>query len=158
VAGLGGGVVMALGLVVVLLVRSHTSMVSAAKGSTAEAAEIDDGTTVIGGDPDASRPPHWVPSYPALQSESGGMKKEAKSTISGTYLARTKDTPEKVKEYFESTLDADGFETKATTSNTDGSESFTIDATKANAKRRITVMANRERGTTNLMIRYQGPK
>ena len=152
------------GLIVVLFLRIHPGTVKdgAHAAGVDGAGEAGDsgpaGAAIITGDPDASRPPKWVPSYPALQSESGGIRQEARDTISGTYLARTKDTPAKVKDYFDSTLQADGFETEATTSNTDGNEAITIDATNAGRKRKITVMASSERGTTSLMIRYQGPK
>jgi hypothetical protein len=177
-AGIGCGALVLISLIVgALLLRSCAVKVKEAavdfKNAKGETVSVDtsaansggkvvikgpDGSTVVGGDPDATLPPRWVPAYPAAQSQSGGVKQETKEAITGTYLARTKDAPDKVKDYFESTLKADGFETEVTTADTDGNESAVITATKDDVKRKVTIMANREKGTTNLVITYQGPK
>jgi hypothetical protein len=114
--------------------------------------------TVTGNDPAGILPPKWVPSYPAAQDQGDQTREETKDTIRGTYRARTMDAPEKVKDYFESTLKADGFETETTTTDTDGSEVATVTATIDGGKRKITVKAGAGKGTTNLVISYQGPK
>ena len=116
------------------------------------------GTTVTGSDPSATLPPKWVPAYPAMQAQDGGTKRETKETIGGSYTARTQDAPDKVKDYFESTLKADGFETSADTGNTDGAEFATITGIYDGGKRKITIKANTEKGHTNLAITYEGAK
>ena len=79
-----------------------------------------DGSEVTTGDPQYTRPPEWVPSYPSGHDEPGGMTRETKDQISGTYLGTTKDAPDKVREYFESTLKAAGFATRWTLASVDG--------------------------------------
>ncbi|MEI9897402.1 MAG: hypothetical protein WDN28_26990 [Chthoniobacter sp.] len=109
-------------------------------------------------DRDATLPPRWVPSYPAAQTQDGGTKEETKDKISGTYLAKTRDDPEKVKDYFEGTLQADGFETEVKSSSTDGNDSTIVTATVKGGTRKLTVTATREKGVTNLVISYEGTK
>jgi len=111
-----------------------------------------------GSDRDATLPPRWVPSYPAAQGQEGGTKRETKDKIAGTYLAKTKDDPDKVKDYFDSTLKADGFETDVKSTSTDGNDSTIVTATVNGGKRKLTVTATSEKGVTNLVITYEGAK
>lgn len=109
-------------------------------------------------DRDAMLPPRWVPSYPAAQAQDGGTKKETKDKIAGTYLAKTRDDPNKVKDYFESTLKADGFDTEVKSTSTDGNDSTIVTASVNGGARRLVVTATSEKGVTNLVITYEGAK
>ncbi|MEP6668849.1 MAG: hypothetical protein ABJF10_06845 [Chthoniobacter sp.] len=109
-------------------------------------------------DRDATLPPRWVPSYPAAQGQDGGTRRETKDKIAGTYLAKTRDDPDKVKDYFDSTLKADGFETEVKSTSTDGNDSTMVTATVNGGKRKLTVKATSEKGVTNLVITYEGAK
>jgi hypothetical protein len=172
-AAIGGSVIALLVLIGVAIaifdeVRTvHLSVVKADAGSDPQSSNKatatltvagPDGTTVTSSDPTATLPPKWVPAYPAAQAQAGGTKKESKDTVSGTYFARTQDDPDKVKDYYDSTLKADGFETKVATANTDGSESTTVTATMDDRKRKIAVKASSEKGHTNLEITYEGAR
>lgn len=171
IAGIGCGGLVLLGVLAVVVlfkwtavrVNNATADVSydGKKPNTATATlTVDgpDGTTITSNDPAATFPPNWVPAYPAAQAQADGMKHETKDTINGTYRARTTDEPGKVKEYFESTLQADGFETSITTTDTDGAESVVVTATNDASKRKITVKASSEKDHTNLVITYEGQK
>ena len=109
-------------------------------------------------DPAKVLPPKWVPSYPAAQDLENHTRQDTKDTISGTFRTRTRDTPEKVKDYFASTLKADGFETETTTTEANGSDVTVVTAATAGGKRKIKIQAEVEKGTTNIAISYQGPK
>ena len=133
-AGIVGGIVIvlvAVGVAMALLgmVPIHLESVKTsvsyepnkpAKASATLKVDGPDGTTVTSSDPEQTLPPKWVPAYPAAQGQAGGTRREGKDTVSGTYLAFTQDDPDKVKDYYESTLKADGFETAVTTTTTEG--------------------------------------
>ena len=114
------------------------------------------GEAAIGGP--LAAPPAWVPAYPAAQTQSGGMKMEKAESIAGAFTAQTPDATAKVKAFFESKLKTDGFEIETTTANTDGNDSAVITGHKDDGKRTITVLINAEKGTTSLVINYEGPK
>ena len=117
-----------------------------------------DSQAAAGGERDATLPPRWVPSYPAAFAQAGGPKRESKGKVTGTYLAKTKDSPDKVKEYFDSTLKADGFETEATSASKDGNDSATVTAKIGSGARKLTVTATTERSVTNLVVTYEEAK
>jgi hypothetical protein len=117
-----------------------------------------DGEATIGGTTATSAPPPWVPAYPGAKAQSGGMKVEKSETIAGAFTAHTPDATRPVKEFFESRLKADGFEIEGMPAGTDSGDSAVVSARKEDGKRTITVLINRDQGTTTLVVNYEGPK
>ena len=113
-----------------------------------------DGQTMVGGDAAASAPPAWVPVYPGIKPQAGGVKQETKEKASGTFMAQTNDAPAKVSEFYDSKLKAAGYETQTTTI---GGEMSVVTGTRDGGKRTVNVMINTEKGVTNVVITYDGP-
>ena len=108
--------------------------------------------TVFGGG--ATVPPDWVPSYPAASAQGVGMRVEKPAGVSGTFFAQTPDAPDKVREFFATKLQADGYEVTVTSA----PETPVISAKKESEKRTITVQLNGANGATQVVITYEGPK
>ena len=113
------------------------------------------GEAVIGSN---QAPPSWVPAYPGLQAQAGGMRVEKGETVNGTHIAETTDAADKVKEFFESKLKADGCSVEATSSKFNDVVSASVTGTKEDGKLKISVLINSEKGKTSVIITYEGPK
>ena len=117
-----------------------------------------DGRMTYGGDASASAPPAWVLTYPGATPAPGSMRMEKDDMLNGSFMAETKDSAVKVKEFFDAKLKEKGFKTEAMNLNFDGKENATVRGTKDDEKRKITVTATSEEGKTTVMIIYEGPK
>ena len=103
----------------------------------------------------ASAPPAWVPAYPGAAAPGAGMRSEKPAGVSGTYMVQTKDAAAKVSEFFEAKLKADGFTTVATAS---AGGAAVVNAKKEDEKRTVTVQISGDKGATQMVITYEGPK
>ena len=117
-----------------------------------------DGQTVIGGDAGAIAPPDWVPAYPGAKPQGGGMKKDTANKVNGMFVGETGDGTAKVREFYETKLKAAGFETEATTSAVESSDSAVVTGRKDGGKRTLNVMLNTDKGVTTIVITYEGAK
>ncbi len=108
--------------------------------------------TVFGGG--VTAPPAWVPAYPGALAQGLGMRTEKPAGISGSFFVQTPDALAKVREFFETKLQADGYEVTVTSA----PESPVISAKKESEKRTITVQLNGANGATQVVITYEGPK
>lgn len=109
--------------------------------------------TVIGGADTA--PPAWVPAYPGAAAQGLGMRVAKPTGISGTFMVQTGDTPDKVREFFETKLKADGYTTVATPS---AAGSSIVNAKKDAEQRSVTVRISGEKGATQIIINYEETK
>ena len=108
--------------------------------------------TFFGGGATAS--PDWVPAYPGAAAQGVGMRVEKPTGISGSFFVQTNDASDKVREFFETKLKADGYEVTVTSA----PESPVISAKKESEKKTITVQLNGAQGATQVVITYEGPK
>jgi hypothetical protein len=116
--------------------------------------------TIVSHIPGYILPPSWLPNYPGAQAQADGdeLKHETQDTVDGNYTTWTQDSPQKVKEYFESTLQANGFQTSSQATVTDGVESIEIKATDSAGKRELTIKAIPGKDHTTITSTYKGPK
>ena len=116
-----------------------------------------DGQTVIG-DSAATPAPSWVPAYPGLQSQPGGMRIEKGGELKGLAVAQTTDAVAKVKEFYDVQLKGAGFQTEVNTTSIGGTETATVNAKKDDGKQTVNIVISVEGGKTNVMVSYEGPK
>lgn len=109
-------------------------------------------------DPAVAAPPSWVPSYPAALAKATGTREETKDGARGNWQAQVKDPADKIKSYYESTLQADGYTIDTATTTADGSDTFVIRATSSNGKRKMTITIASVGGAANVNIDYKGKK
>ncbi|CAN5810352.1 hypothetical protein BH11VER1_BH11VER1_03750 [soil metagenome] len=118
-----------------------------------------EGEVVIGGtDAKAIAPPAWVPMYPNLKSQPGGMRSEKNGAIAGAFAAETTDAATAVKEFYEAKLKEAGFETNITTTGTGGGEFIIIHGTKDDDKSQVSAVISSKDGKTGVMINYEEKK
>ena len=116
-----------------------------------------DGETVIGG-ASSNPPPAWVPTYPGMTSQHGGLRTEQEGKVNGMSLAESADPVAKVKEFYELKLKEAGFKTEARTASVNGSESASVSGTKENPAQSVTVIITGNAGKTSVAIQYEGAK
>ena len=109
--------------------------------------------TTIGGA--ATAPPAWVPAYPGAAAQGVGMRTEKPTGVTGSYVVQTGDAADKVREFFETKLKADGYTTVASASVGGGA---IVNARKEDEKRTVTVQISGDKGATQMVITYEGPK
>jgi uncharacterized iron-regulated membrane protein len=116
----------------------------------------------VGVTPDATNPefdlktlPSWIPVYPNLLKPARGLQQEEKGVASGTTTVETDDSLEKVKEFYESMLKADGFETTVDQTTTRSSESAQITARKEDGKRTLHAAIRQEKERTAVTLSYE---
>lgn len=118
-----------------------------------------EGEVVIGGTNAAAiAPPAWVPMYPHLKSQPGGMRSERNGVIAGSFAAETADTGEQVKAFYEAKLKEAGFDTNVTTTGTDGGEFTIIHGAKDDGKTQVSAVITSKDGKTGVMINYEEKK
>lgn len=118
-----------------------------------------DGEVVIGGTNAAAiAPPAWVPMYPNLRSQPGGMRSEKNGVVAGAFAAETVDAGAKVKEFYETKLKEAGFETNVTSTSANGGEFNIVNGTKDDGKTKVNAIITTENGKTGVMINYEGKK
>lgn len=117
-----------------------------------------DGEVVFGGDAAAVAPPAWVPLYPAVKVQSGGLRAERAGKISGTLVTESADGVAKVREFYETKLKADGYQTEVTTMNRDGADSAVVKGTKVDGDRHLNILINADAGKTIIILNYEAPK
>lgn len=116
-----------------------------------------DGETVIGGD-SAGSWPAWVPSYPGLKAQQGGLRSEQEGKLTGMSMAESGDAVGKVKEFFESKLKEAGFTVETNVASVNGTETASVSANKEATSQKVNVVITGETGKTNVMIQYEGAK
>jgi len=117
-----------------------------------------DGETVIGGTSAATKPPGWVPAYPAVKTEVGGMRSDKKDGVSGTYTFETGDAAEQVKGFFEGKLKDAGFEVETNAGSSADGEFHVVKGTKDATHQTVNVMITGEKGKTGVVLTYEGAK
>lgn len=118
-----------------------------------------DGEVVVGGtNATAIAPPAWVPMYPNLQSQPGGMRSERNGVVAGAFAAETVDAGEQVKAFYEAKLKEAGFDTNVTTTGTGGGEFIIIHGTKDDGKTEVSAVLSSKNGRTGVMINYEEKK
>ncbi len=118
-----------------------------------------DGEVVIGGTNAAAiAPPAWVPMYPNLKSQPGGMRSESNGVIAGAFAAESADAAAKVKEFYESKLKEAGFDTNVTTTGTGGGEFIIVHGSKDDNKTQVSAVISSKDGKTGVMINYEEKK
>lgn len=112
-----------------------------------------EGKVVFGGDEAAI--PGWVPRYPG-GTASAFSTVDTQDERSGTFSIRTDDDAMAVLEELERTLEADGFEVRKTTIDSDGSPSGNLTASKGS--RTVNVTIGRQQGETQGLVAYSEKK
>ena len=100
-------------------------------------------------------PPAWVPAYPGAAAQGYGMRTEKPTGVVGVFIVQTSDAPEKVREFFETKLKADGYTITASPNATGTTD---VSAKKEAEKRSITVEIRGDKEATHLSVIYEGPK
>ncbi len=117
------------------------------------------GEVIIGGTNSAAvAPPTWVPMYPNLKSQPGGMRSEKNGAVAGAFIAESADAGAKIKDFYEAKLKEAGFETGVTTTTTGEGEFNVINGTKDDGKTTMNVVITTDKGKTGVMINYEGKK
>ncbi len=106
--------------------------------------------------PEASAPPAWVPIYPGLARPPHFFRKDENGTVKGRANFDTPDSMEKVKEFFETQLKADGFEITNDKSKARLLQSAEIDARKEEGKRTIHVTIHGSKAKTVVLETFEG--
>lgn len=118
-----------------------------------------EGEVVIGGtNATAIAPPAWVPMYPNLKSQPGGMRSEKNGVIAGTFVAETSDTETKVMDFYIESLKAAGFETEVAITNANNVEVKMIEASKDDGNVSVNVMITNAKSKINVIIYYEAKK
>lgn len=113
-----------------------------------------DGQVVTRGVAAASTPPAEVPLYPGLALQDGGYRMDQPEAISGMAVGSVKAEVGKIKEHYETTLQAAGFE--VTTMANGNNLAATITGKKADGKSSISVMITPEPGVPdNIQVTTQ---
>jgi hypothetical protein len=115
------------------------------------------GQLVVGGTQAAAEVPAWVPAYPGVKTQTGGMHSQKGDVVTGVFTALTADAVGKVKDFFYSQLKFAGFTTEINTFAVNGSESATVSG-KKDDQHKVTVMINPQEGQTRITLQYEGPK
>jgi len=106
--------------------------------------------------PESSAPPTWVPIYPGLARPPHFFRKDENGTVKGRANFDTPDSMEKVKEFFETQLKADGFEITNDKSKVRLLQSAEIDARKEAGKRAIHVTIHGSKAKTVVLETFEG--
>ncbi len=114
--------------------------------------------STFGGADAGTKPPAWVPAYPAAGADGNGMRAEKDGNLSGTFHFETPDAFAKVKAYYEAQLKAAGFEVETTDAATGEESSTVIKGTKEASHQSISAMINSDKGKTGVLLQYEGPK
>lgn len=118
-----------------------------------------DGQTITAGVAAASAPPAGVPLYPGLTLQDGGFRAEDKDSVSGMAVGTVTAELVKVKEYYETTLKAAGYEMKSLA--TAESESVSLTGNKADGLDTISVVVSPDSdtpGKVQVTTQYRLPK
>lgn len=117
-----------------------------------------DGETIVGGASGAANTPAWVPTYPGLKAQEGGLRTEKEGRVVGMAGAETTDSPAKLKEFYASKLKEAGFKLEETNLNANGNDAITLTGTNDAAKQKLTLVITGDKEKTSVMIQYEGPK
>lgn len=102
----------------------------------------------------ADGPPEWVPVYPGTTAE-GGLTMRQQGRISGSFGIEVDDPPDRVIEFFRSTLTEAGFEVRVNTyAEGSGTTGGLVSGRNEAAKRTVTVMLGLEGGRTAGTVSY----
>lgn len=117
-----------------------------------------DGQTVMGGSAAATAPPAWVPKYPGLVVQDGGLRTERPDgTVSGVTAGKIGAALAQVREHYETELKKAGFE--VTHNATEDGKAGTLTATKDAGKTTVSVtLSSESEGETQVALTYEGPK
>lgn len=116
-----------------------------------------DGETVIGG-ASAGALPAWVPAYPGLTIQQGGLTTEKEGKVTGMSLAESADPVTKVKEFYEAKLKESGFNTEANVASINGADSANVSGSKETPAQKVNVVITTNGGRTSVAIQYEGAK
>ena len=116
-----------------------------------------DGETVIGGT--STKPlPAWVPAYPGLTVQQGGMTSEQNGKVTGVSLAESADPVTKVKDFYEAKLKEAGFTTEANVASVNGADSANVSGSKDTPSQKVNIVITATDGKTTVAIQYEGAK
>lgn len=108
-----------------------------------------DGTVKFGG---GDKSPAWVPAYPGSSPE-GNFSAQGADGSTSTFSFKTKDSPEKVRAYYEEAVKSNGMKVTNTYSGQSGSESTAMVTAQDEAqKRTLLVMISTSDGETAVHI------
>lgn len=116
-----------------------------------------DGESVIGGI-SSNPPPAWVPAYPGLTVQQGGLTTEQAGKVTGMSLAQSADPAAKVKEFYEAKLKEAGFKTETISTTVNGSDLASVSGSKDSPLQKVTIALTADGGKTNVAIQYEGAK
>jgi hypothetical protein len=114
--------------------------------------------TPVNGRPvlDAKALPSWVPVYPNLLRPAHGTRRENNGVTKGMATCETADPLDKVKEFYENRLKADGFEITADKSTARLFENAEIDGRKEDGNLTLRVAIHQMKARTNVFLTYSG--
>lgn len=105
---------------------------------------------------DARALPSWVPVYPNLVRPARGTRRENNGVTKGMATCETADPLDKVKEFYESRLKADGFEITADKSTARLFENAEIAGRKGDGNLTLHVAIHQMRARTHVVLTYAG--
>jgi len=116
-----------------------------------------DGETVIGGT--STKPlPAWVPAYPGLTVQQGGLTTEQNGKVTGMSMAESADPVTTVKDFYEAKLKEAGFKTETLTSTVNGADLASVSGSKDSPQQKVTIALTAADGKTTVTIQYEGAK
>jgi len=101
--------------------------------------------------------PNWIPRYPGADPGNDSYEAFAGNLVAGTYGSQTYDPVEKVRDYYERTLRADGFETTSQTTYDNGVTSAVVAASTHGGRPRMIVKVGSALFYVTISIPYEGP-
>jgi zinc-ribbon family len=107
---------------------------------------------------EARTAPSWVPIYPALAKPAHGTGREEGGIVKGRTSFDTSDPLDKVKEFYENKLKADGFEITADKATTRIFENAEIAGNKDGGKLALRVAIHQMKTRTFVTVTYEGPE
>ena len=115
------------------------------------------GTTVMGANAEASKPPSWVPMHPSMSLMNGGMRTETETELKGMCMSESTESIEVLGAFYKQKLEGAAVKVNAGGFSTDKGGIITGEFT--NPKMTLTVILSKDdAGKSTVMINYSGPK